>query len=243
MGRKRSVLAVYKAERLAAIPLEERGPEQDKARIGKIKSPPSSWSKSSEYYRWRDRADAFDEYDLAEQREQWREQAEANRREEHKAGDDLIACAREMLSFPLAKVEYISGYDVITDPIKKQEIIEQLRENKADEEILKLLEAMPFMIIQKTIIQPVRWQKRDAALYMDLGTQLKRRATGSPTSYQKHEIEAYRRNQKGEPADLFPIKDITIAKAPMKRLPGTEPEPKDLDEGEQQTADEGHKGL
>jgi hypothetical protein len=219
MSKKRTVLGVYKKERLVALNVEADNYEQEKARIGKIKCPPGAWSEASNLYKWRKRAEAFDDHQLLEDQEHWKERHRKDREQEHQRGSELMQRAKEMLSYALAKVEHASGVEVVTEPGRKAEIIAQLREAEVNEKIIGSLEEMPIMIVSITQLQPVRWQMRDAPILAEVGARLMRQATGAPTSYQQHEVFGGK-GKDGQPSSLFPIKEIIIKQAPKKELPG-----------------------
>lgn len=183
-----------------------------------IKTVPHAWRAASHRYLWDKRAEAFDEYELLEEQKRWQEQHRKDRQIEHERGTALMERAEEMLSYPLAKVEYASGVEAVREPGRRAEIMAQLRTDGIEEEALSVLEAMPLIVVSITQIHPVRWQMRDAAILAKAGSTLMRQATGAPTSYQQHEVFG-EKGSNGKPRDLFPIKQIIIKQAPKRQLP------------------------
>jgi hypothetical protein len=219
MGRKRSKLAVYRQERLAASDVSSNSYKREKAGKGGIKSVPHAWDGAADRYQWRKRAEAFDDHELLEDQEQWKEKHRKDREIEHQCGGELLERAKEMMSYPLAKVECASGVEAVTEPGRRAEIIAQLRADGLNEEDIDRLEAMPIMVVSITQIQPMRWQMRDAATLAQTGAMLMRQATGAPTSYEQHEVVGPK-GKDGQQRSLFPIQSITIVDAPKKPLPG-----------------------
>ena len=90
-GPTRSVLGAYNQELVAA------GREPKKCQ-------PSSWKHACNYWKWRERAEAWDNAQLEQAREIWADRRDQWRQEEWDLATALREKAFDMLGFPVAKV-------------------------------------------------------------------------------------------------------------------------------------------
>lgn len=94
MGVRRSVRAVY---------LREFSQKADEGG----EKPPAAWYEAAKEWRWRERAEAWDETERERIRQEWRAFAVEWRGKERRIAEALLEKAEQMLQFPVAKISRV----------------------------------------------------------------------------------------------------------------------------------------
>lgn len=105
MGTGRSILAVYNEER------QERDKE-------KAKAVPRNWGDMAKRWRWKARAEAYDEYLIEKQKQEYEERIRSHTQELWELRDAAMQKARTMLKWPLQRqqTEGENGETIVIEP-------------------------------------------------------------------------------------------------------------------------------
>jgi hypothetical protein len=133
MGPSRTVMGAFNAERV------EQGKE-------KQKRPSGAWNRASEQYNWRERAAAYDDYQLS----QSETALEAARREKERAWQERQDKLQES-AFALAEKMIKKAEGMLDFPLVERTVKEDKTEYKDEQgNVIKI-------VVEQTIIRPARW--------------------------------------------------------------------------------------
>ena len=66
---------------------------------------PGSWQRNAELWRWRQRAEAWDQAEAEREEQTWQDRRRRHREDEYQVGQELLARARAMMEWPLERQE------------------------------------------------------------------------------------------------------------------------------------------